>query len=189
MPDYDDENYPLISSKKFSSIRFRRSGISSKRKSELKAAISGPYTFDGGGISTTALGDAPLRTLNGTRSPHSNSASTILSGPSPHPQTFTRSVRRNSDLPLKRHHSSLAWPSNRPAITPIDGSPHHPTRATSRRLNPGQLMGLVGLERWQSVFPRETLRSSPHRSCRFPRNRPEILIYLMYPLTSSILGP
>jgi len=133
MPDYDDENYPLTSSKKFSSIRLRRSGISSKRKSELKATISGPYTFDGGGLSAAALGDAPLRTLNGTGSLHSNSASTNLSGLSPPPQTFTRGVRRNSDIPLRRHHSSLAWPSNRPAITPIHGSPHRPTRATSRR--------------------------------------------------------
>ena len=83
-------------------------------------------------MSTAPLGDAPLRTLNGTGSPHSDSAFTVLSGPSPPPQTHTH-VRRNSDIFLRRYHSSLAWPSNHPAITLIHGSPHHPTRAASRR--------------------------------------------------------
>ena len=133
MPNYDDENDPLKSSKKFSSIRFRRSGISSKRRSELKAAISGPHTFDGGGVSTTALGEAPLQTLNGTRSLYSNSTSTVLNGSSPPPQTFARGIRRNSDIPLRRRHPSLAWLSNRPAITPIHGPPHQPPRTTHKK--------------------------------------------------------
>jgi len=133
MPDYDDENDPLKSSRKFSSIRFRRSGISSKRRSELKAAISGPHTFDGGGVSTTALGEAPLQTLNGTRSLHSNSASTVLNGSSPLPQTSAWGIRRNSEIPLRRRHLSLAWPSNHPAIIPIRGPPHQQPRTTHKK--------------------------------------------------------
>ena len=133
MPDYSDENYPLTSSKKFSSIRFPRSGSSSKRRSELKAAISGPHVFDGGGISTTALVNAPLRTLNGTRPPDPNSPSTLLNGSSPPSQSFARSARRNSDAPFIQHHSGLAWPSNHPAITPVHGSPHHPAHTIRKK--------------------------------------------------------
>jgi hypothetical protein len=133
MPDYDDENHPLISSKKFSSIRFRRSGISNKRRSELKAAISGPHALSGGGVAAPALGDASLRIINGTRSLHpTNSASAFLNGLSPPQQTFSGGVRRNSDIPLRRFHSGLAWPSNHPAITPVHGSPHQP-RTTHKK--------------------------------------------------------
>jgi len=128
MPGYDDENFSLTSSKKFGSIGFRRSGVSSKRKSELKAAISGPHTFDGGGVSTV-LGDAPLRSLNDTRSPHPSSVSTVLNGSSSPPQKYVGGIRRNSDAPLRRHYSSLAWPSNHPTISSVHGS-HHRTRAT-----------------------------------------------------------
>jgi len=130
MPDHGDENHPLISSKKFGSIRFHKSGTSSKRRSELKATISGPRAFGGGGV-PTSLGGAPLRTLNGTLE-HPNSASTLLNGSFP-PQQTSRGVRRNSDIPLRRHHSSLAWPSNHPAITPVHISPHHPPRTTHKK--------------------------------------------------------
>ena len=132
MPDYDDENNPLSSSKKFGSIRFRKSGTSSKRRSELKATISGPHALGGGGISTS-LGDAPLRTLNGTRPlHHPNSASTLLNA-SPPPQTSVGGTRRNSDMPLRQHPSSLAWPSNHPEMTPVHISPHHPPRTTPKK--------------------------------------------------------
>jgi len=129
MPDYDDENHPLTSSKKFSSVRFRGSGIS---RSELKASISGPHTFVGGVVSTTALGNAPLRTLNGTRPLHPNSVSPVLNGSPPSQQMAVGRVRRNSDIPLRRHHSSFAWPSNYHAITPVHGS-HHPPRTTHKK--------------------------------------------------------
>ena len=130
MPSYDDENSSLTSSKKFGSIRFRKLDVSTKRRSELKATISGPHTFDGGGVSTTVLGGAPLRTLNGIRSPHPNSVSTVLDGSFPPPQTSVRGVRRNSDVPLRQHYSSLAWPSNHSTIAPVHGSPHRQTRTT-----------------------------------------------------------
>lgn len=135
MPDYDDENYPLTSStsgKKFGSIRFRGSGISSRRRDELKAAISGPRAFGGGVVSTAAPGDAPLRILNGHRPLHHlNSASTVSSLPQ---QIPARGIRRNSDIPLRRQqHSSLAWPSNHPEITPVHGSPRHPPRAIHKK--------------------------------------------------------
>jgi len=130
MPDYGDENYPLTSAKKFGSIRFGRSGASSKRRSELKATISGPRPFGGGGVSTS-LGDAPLQTLNGTRPlHHPNSASALLNGSFPPQQTSAGGARRNSDIPLRQYHSSLAWPSNHPAITPV---PHHPPRTTHKK--------------------------------------------------------
>ena len=132
MPDYGDENNPLAS-KKFGSIRFRRSGASSKRRSELKATISGPHAFGGGGL-PTSLGAAPLRTLNGTPPlHHPNSASALLNGSFPPQQTFAGGVRRNSDIPLRRHHSSLAWPSNHPEITLVHGSPHHPPHTTHKK--------------------------------------------------------
>jgi len=133
MPDYGDENYSLASSKKFGSIRFRKSGTSSKRRSELKATISGPHAFGDGGVSTS-LGDAPLRTLNGTRPLHHlNSASTLLNVSPPPQQTFAGGARRNSDIPLRQHYSSLAWPSNHPAITPVHVSPHNPPRTTHKK--------------------------------------------------------
>ena len=130
MPDYDDENYPLTSSKKFS-IRFRGSGISTRRRNELKAAISGPHALGGGVISTTTSGNGPLRTLNGPWPLyHPNSASTVSS---PRQQIPAGGTRRNSDIPLRQHHSSLAWPSNHPAITPVHGSPRHPPRTTHKK--------------------------------------------------------
>jgi hypothetical protein len=133
MPDYGDENVPLASSKKFSSIRFRRLSMSSKRRSELKAAISGPHLFDGGGIPTVVLDGAPLRTLDGTRLLHTNSASTALNGQSPTQHILTRGLRRNSDIPFRRHNSNLAWPTNHPAISPVHGSPHHSHRTASKK--------------------------------------------------------
>lgn len=84
-------------------------------------------------MSAVPLGGAPLGTLNGTGPLHPNSASTVLNGLSPPPRKLIRSVRRNSDVPLRRHHSSLAWPSNHPAITPIHGSSYHPTRPTYKK--------------------------------------------------------
>ena len=125
MPDHDDENNPLTSSKKFSSIRFRRLSISSKRKSELKATISGPRAFDGSGMSTIPLGGAPLRALNSTRLPHPNSAIAVTNEPPSSQQTVVKGLRRNSDIPLRRYHSNLAWPTNHPGISPVHGSPHH----------------------------------------------------------------
>ena len=133
MPDHDDENVPLASSKKFSSIRFRRLSISSKRRSQLKAAISGPHPFDGGGVPAAVLDDAPLRTLNGTQLLHTNSVSTALNGPSPTQHTLTRGLRRNSDIPLRQHNSNLAWPTNHPEISPAHGSPHHSHRTASKK--------------------------------------------------------
>lgn len=133
MPDHDDENHPLTSSKKFSSIRFRRLSISSKRRSELKAAISGPHVSYGAGTPTVSLGDAPLRVLNNTRLPHPSSAFVLTNGPSPPQSTLARSLRRNSDVPLGQHRSNLAWPTNHPEITPAYGPPHPPHRATHRK--------------------------------------------------------
>ena len=125
MPDHGDENHPLTSSKKFSSVRFRRLSISSKRKSELKATISGPHAFDGGGVSTIALDDVPLLALNSTQLLHPSSALTAKNGPSPLQPTFATRFGRNSDIFLGQHHSSLAWPTNHPEIVPVSGSPHH----------------------------------------------------------------
>ncbi|KAF9652454.1 hypothetical protein BDM02DRAFT_3108983, partial [Thelephora ganbajun] len=137
MPDYDDENYPLTSSKELSNTRSRRSGISNKRRSELKAAISGPYAFDGGGVSTAALGDAPLWNLNGNRLLYPDSSSTVLNGLLPPKQTFARGLRRNSDIPLRQHHSSLAWSTDHPATTPAHGSlrPTHTTHKRPRKVD------------------------------------------------------
>lgn len=170
MPDYDDENYPLTSSKRFGSIRFRRSGIANKRRSELKATISGPHALGGGGASTISLDSAPLGTLNGARPlHHTNSASTVLNGLSPPQQIFPGGTRRNSDIPLRQYHSSLAWPSNHPAITPLHGSPYHPSRHKNPRkvdiskplmLNSSRFSSAHGLSRRTSRRPIQSNRVS-----------------------------
>ena len=162
MPDYGDENYPLTS-KKFGSIRFGRSGASSKRRSDLKATISGPHAFGGGGLSTS-LGGAPLRTLNGTRPlHHTNSASTLLNGSLPPQPASSGSIRRNSDIPLRQYPSSLAWPSNHPEITPAHGPPHHPPRANHKKPHKADISKPLVLDssRFSSV-PGMSRGRSPH---------------------------
>ena len=85
-------------------------------------------------MSTTVLGDAHLRTLNGSRPPHHpNLVSAALNKSSPSQEIPAGDVRRNSDVPPRRYHSSLAWPSNHSAITPVHGSPHHPSRTVHRK--------------------------------------------------------
>lgn len=132
MPDHDGENHPLTSSKKSNSLRFRRLSISSKRRSELKATISGPHAFGGGGASTISLGDVSLRALNNTLL-HPNPAVTVTNGLPPSQPIFARGLRRNSDIPLGQHRSNSAWPTNHPEITPGHGSPHHPHRTTCKK--------------------------------------------------------
>ena len=149
MPDYDDENSPLTSSKKFSSLKFRRSGVSIKSKSGLKAAISVPYALGGGGAPPPALSDPPLRTLNGTGTLQPNLTNPVLNGPF----SLAQSFRRNSEIPLKQHHSGLAWPSNHPDITPTSGSPHPPTRGTRKKLRKADASKLpaLGSSRFSSM--------------------------------------
>lgn len=141
MPDYDDENSPLTSSKKFSSIKFRRSGVSIKGKGGLKAAISVPYALGGGGVPPPAPSDPPLRTLNGTGTLQPNSTNPVLNGPF----SLAQSFRRNSEIPLQQHHSGLAWPSNHPEIIPTGGSPHPPTRGTRKKLRKADVSKLPAL--------------------------------------------
>lgn len=145
MPDYDDENSPLTSSKKFSSIKFRRSGVSTKGKSGLKAAISVPYALDTGGL-PPPLGDPPLRTLDGSGTLQPNSVDPVLDGPSSSSQTLAQGFRRNSEIPLKQHHSGIAWPSNHPEITPNGGSPRPPARGTRKKLRKADVSKLPALD-------------------------------------------
>jgi len=168
MPDYGDENYPLTSSKKFGSIRFRKLGTSSKRRSELKATISGPHTLGGGGVPTSP-GDTPLRTLNGITPLHPNSTSTLLNGSFLSQQTSGGHVRRNSDIPLRRHHSSLAWPSNHPAITPVHISPHHPPRTTHKKPRKVDISKPLALDPSLSSSAPGISRSRSYRSTQINR--------------------
>ena len=165
MPDYGDENHLLTSPKRFGSIRFRRTGTSGKRRNELKATISGPHAFGGSAV----LGDAPLRAHGGTQLLHSNSVSTVMNEPPPTQQAIARGLRRNSDIPLRRHYSTLEWPTNHPEITPFHGS-HHPRHTTRRKL---QKVGNISrpLEQDSSRFsytpgvPRKKSRRPPQISC------------------------
>lgn len=145
MLDYDDENSPPASSKTFSSIKFRRSGVPTKGKSGLKVAISAPYALDRGGV-PPSLGDPPLQTLNGTGALQPNSADPVLDGPPSSPQTLAQGFRRNSEIPLKQHRSRLAWPSNHPEITPNGGSPHPSTRGTRKKLRKADVSKLPALD-------------------------------------------
>ena len=180
MPDHGDENNPLTSSKKFGSIRFRRLSISSKRRSELKAAISGPRIFDGGGASATVLGDAPLRTLNSAQLLHTNSAS-AMGGLSPPQETFARDLRRNSDIPLRKDLSNLAWPTNHPGISPVRESPR-PNRAALKKPRKADISKPLipespRLSNSSGVSPKRSRRSAQiNRGPRFSGTAPSSIL-------------
>lgn len=169
MPDCDDENHPLTSSKKFSSIRFRRLSISSKRRSELKAAISVPHVFDGGGVSAITLGNLPLQALENTRFLHSNSAAIVTSGLPPPQSTLARGIRRNSDIPFEQHHSNFTWPTNHPEIISVYGSPHHTHRTTYKKPRKAEISKPFVPDSSRSSSVPGISRKGSHRSTQINR--------------------